>query len=552
MTTATLLLPATVAAPLLLLAACAVPAARRHVPGLLWLAPLPGLAAALLAAGARPLVLDEARLRFTLALDLPAALLLGPCALLWCAAGVYARAYLGAKPGAERFAAWWLVTLFGSLGVFVAGDLVTFYCAFAAVSLAAYGLIVHDGTARARRAGAVTLLLAVVGEVCLLLGFALLAEAIPGQSLAIADAVAALPGAPSRAVTVALLVLGFGLKAGLVPLHVWLPLAHPAAPAPASAVLSGAIVKAGVIGLLRFLPPVEGAPLAEWGVVLAAVGFLTAFWGVGCGVTQANPKTVLAYSTVSQMGVVAATLGMGLLVGDAGISTIVAFYAAHHVLAKGALFLAAGVAAAGITQGRRRLWPVLLLPALVLALGVGGLPPTGGALAKAATKTLLGSGLAGTLAFLSAAGSTLLMLHFVRRLAATATSVPAARARPGLLLPWLGLAAAAVAVPWALYARLGLGDPLSVLAGDALWSALLPVLLGAAGFLALRRWGGRLPVVPEGDVLALALPAARAASLLGAAVGRVEAALRAWPLSGLVPLVLAAAFAAALLASFPP
>ena len=87
---------------------------------------------------------------------------------------------------------------------------------------------------------------------------------------------------------------------GLVPLHVWLPLAHPAAPMPASAVLSGAIIKAGVIGLIRFLP-FDGA-LPDWGAVLTAVGLLTAFYGVAVGITQANPKTVLAYSSVSQMG----------------------------------------------------------------------------------------------------------------------------------------------------------------------------------------------------------------------------------------------------------
>jgi formate hydrogenlyase subunit 3/multisubunit Na+/H+ antiporter MnhD subunit len=248
------LLVATVAAPLGLLAACLSEAARRRMPGLLWLAPLPGLAAALLAADGPPLVLDEARLRFTLALDAPAALLLGVAALLWSAAGAYAFGYLGAKPGAGRFAVWWLLTLSGSLGVFIAGDLGTFYLAFAAVSLAACGLVVHDRTDRARRAGGIYLLLAVLGEVCLLLAFALLADATPGPSIAIADVVAALPGAPSRGLMVALLVAGFGLKAGLVPLHVWLPLAHPVAPMPASAVLSGAIIKAGVIGLVRFLP----------------------------------------------------------------------------------------------------------------------------------------------------------------------------------------------------------------------------------------------------------------------------------------------------------
>lgn len=551
MTASHLLLLATVAGPVGLLLACLSARARPLVPRLLWLAPLPGLAAALLAAGAPPLVLDAARLRLTLGLDAPAALLLGVAALLWSAAGGYAQAYLGGKPGAGRFAAWWLVTQAGSLGVFVAGDLLTFYLAFAAVSLAAYGLIVHEGTRRARRAGAITLLLAVLGEIALLLGFALLAHATPGESLAIADAVAALPAAPSRGLTVALLVAGFGLKAGLVPLHVWLPLAHPAAPMPASAVLSGAIVKAGVIGLLRFLP-LEGAPLPEWGTALAALGLLTAFWGVACGVTQANPKTVLAYSTVSQMGVVAAALGMGLRLGDAGTPMAVAFYAAHHVLAKGALFLAVGVAAvAGLRRGRGL--GLVLLPAIVLALGFGGLPPTGGALAKAAVKDELGAGLVGALSTLSAAGSTLLMLHFIGRLMATAPARAAgeARAPAGLLLPWLGLAAAAVVLPWALYGRAGLGDPLETLGGAAFRSATWPVLAGATLALVLRRPEIRLPRVPEGDLLLPAMRALAATPSAAAAIERAEAAQRAWPAAGLALLAVGAALGIALLAEGP-
>jgi L-aminopeptidase/D-esterase-like protein len=141
-----------------------------------------------------------------------------------------------------------------------------------------------------------------------------LAVNIPGQSLAISDAVAALPDSPMRDVTILLLLLGFGLKAGLVPLHVWLPLAHPAAPMPASAVLSGAIIKAGIIGLVRFLPFEAGAP--GWGIALGALGLFGAFYAVAFGVLQRNPKTILAYSSVSQMGVVMAALGFGLAAGD--------------------------------------------------------------------------------------------------------------------------------------------------------------------------------------------------------------------------------------------
>src|SRR5690606_19328303 len=141
------------------------------------------------------------------------------------------------------------------------------------------------------------LALAILSEVLLLLGFAMLAVPAPGTSLTIDHVLAAWHTAPLRDLTLGLLVAGFGLKMGLLPLHVWLPIAHPAAPMPASAVLSGAIVKAGVIGMIRFLPD---DVLPGWGGMLLALGFATAFYGVAVGVTQRNPKTVLAYSTVSQ------------------------------------------------------------------------------------------------------------------------------------------------------------------------------------------------------------------------------------------------------------
>jgi len=538
--TAALLL-ATMLVPLGLLACCAWPWGRRMVPRLLALAPLPALAAAIWAADAPPQVLDADRLRFTLALDAPSALLLGVAALLWSAAGAYAQAYLGPKPGMARFSAWWLLTMAGSLGVFVAGDLVSFYLAFAMVSFAAYGLVIHDRTERAWSAGAVYLLLAVLGEVCLLLGFALLAVATPGDSIAVRDVVAALPASPWRVATAVFLVAGFGLKAGLVPLHVWLPLAHPAAPMPASAVLSGAIVKAGIIGLIRFLPYDGSFPLL--GEVLVAMGLFTAFYGVLVGITQANPKTVLAYSSVSQMGVVMAALGAGMAAGQGAASMDAAFYAAHHVLAKGALFLGVGVAYA---TGRRR-FALVLGPVLLLVLSFGGFPLTGGWLAKAAVKDQLGEGILGVLSALSAAGTTLLMLHFARRLAAGAAEREAAWPAPGMVLPWIGMTIAALAVPWLLFEPLGVGSLAEALAGGAVWKAAWPVLLGAALALPLPRLGP-LPRVPEGDVLVLAERGFRAAAgPAGRAADRLEAVLGAWPQAGLALLALVLGFGLAMM-----
>jgi formate hydrogenlyase subunit 3/multisubunit Na+/H+ antiporter MnhD subunit len=504
------------------------------MPAWLWVAPLPGLGAALLAHGAPPLVVD-ARLHITLGLDAASATLLGVAALLWVAAGVQVRTALRDDPNAGRFAEWWLLTLAGSLGVFLAGDLLTFYIAYSMVSLAAWGLVVHDDTACARRAGAIYLGFAVVGEICLLLAFALLAAETPGDSVAIREVVAALPTAPGHAITMALLVAGFGMKIGLVPMHVWMPLAYSAAPYPAAAALSGAGVKAGVIGLIRFLPFAFGSP--GWGGVLAAAGLLSAFYGVAVGITQRNPKTVLAYSSVSQMGFLATVLGMGLAAGDQGAVSGASFYAAHHVLVKGGLFLALGAAAA---IGARGPWPVLA-PAALVAIGLAGLPPTGGALAKLAVKDALGSGVAGALAALSAAGTTLLMLHFLRLLAAPEPRHRTTSAPASLAGSWLAIALAAVAVPWAL--RGAADDPF---APAALASLLWPIAMGAVLAVGLHRFGDRLPRLPEGDVVVVGAPAMRIARVWGAALERADAQLQRWPVAGVSLLALAIALGAAL------
>ena len=175
--------------------------------------------------------------------------------------------------------------------MFVAGDLVSLYAMLAMLTLGASGLVIHDETAQAWRSGSIYLVLALLAESVLLVGLVMLAGEIPGDSLSLRDAAAALVDSPHRDLILALLVAGFGTKAGLVPMHLWMPLAHAAAPVPASSVLSGAVVKVGIIGLIRFLPLSEALP--DWGLVLTAAGFVTAFYAVAIGLTQRHPKAVL-------------------------------------------------------------------------------------------------------------------------------------------------------------------------------------------------------------------------------------------------------------------
>jgi formate hydrogenlyase subunit 3/multisubunit Na+/H+ antiporter MnhD subunit len=252
------------------------------------------------------------------------------------------------------------------------------------------------------------------------------------------------------------------------------------------------------------------------------------------GLTQRNPKTILAYSSVSQMGVVAAVFGMGLTLGLAETPIHAAFYALHHMLAKGALFLGVGLALASGPAGRALVLPL----ALLLALGFGGLPPTGGALAKAAVKPELGIGLAAMAGMLSAFGSTALMLHFVQRLRAAMLEAPAAKLHWGLGGPWLVLALAALVLPWAVYGVVTSKAP------EDLWSitTIAPVLAGAVFALLWTRIFPRVPEVPPGDILVFA----ERGSLLRDAAARMvvglENATRPWPVAGIALMLLILAF----------
>lgn len=467
--------------------------ARSVLFDLLPLVPVPALAVALLGIRGEMAQLPELLLGIRLVLDETGAVFLGFICLLWVLAGAYARAYLPGRTRDTAFPGFWYATLAGNLGVCIAADVVTFYALFSLLSLAAYGLVVHDGTTRAFRAGRVYLVLAVIGEMGLVFGLMLAAQAAGG--LEIDAARAALANAPQRDLTIALLVVGFGVKAGLVPLHVWLPLAHPIAPTPASAVLSGAIVKAGILGLMRFLP--LEAILLDWGHVLAFAGLVTAYYGVLIGLTQTDPKTILAYSTLSQMGIVVAVLGAALALRPDDTLDAAALYATNHGLAKGALFLSVGVVAA---SGRLH-WSVML-PTAVAAGAIAGLPLTGGALAKLAIKGSVGSGVISDLVSWSAVGTTLLLLRFLYVLAANGDDDRARRPASGLVWPWAAAVLAALVLPWALFLTRTSQPIAEALDLGNLWSGAWPVALGMVIAVAAMTYPRRvLPAIPEGDIV---------------------------------------------------
>jgi formate hydrogenlyase subunit 3/multisubunit Na+/H+ antiporter MnhD subunit len=530
------LLVAALAAPLVVLAIFLAPGLRSVARAITPLAAAPALVAAALAIGGAPFGADLPALRMSLSLDQPGGLLLLAAALVWLVVSVFASREGEGKPNADRFAVSWLLTMAGSLGVFIAADLLTFYLAYALVSIPAYYLVAHDENSASRRAGGVYLAFALLGEAVLLIAFVMLAAAEPSGSVQIRDVVAALPASPWRDAAFALIIVGFGMKIALAPLHSWMPLSYTAAPIPAAAVLSGAAVKAGVIGLIRFLP--LGAAFPGWGEALAWLGFISAFYGVAIGVTQGDPKTMLAYSSISQMGVIAAALGMALTSGEQGAATEVAFYAANHVLVKAALFLTVGVVAT--LDGRAR--TLALIVAALLGLSLAGLPLTGGSLAKLAVKDLFGDGAAGVVAQLSAAATTALMLLFVTRLARSPQD-ERAEASFRLRWAWLTVAVASVLVPWLMFPAVG--DPADALALDKLADAIWPMLIGAALAAGLWAAGDRLPRIPAGDIIVAEEAAFHGLAPLGPAFERADRDIRQWPAAGLALLVIVLALAAA-------
>jgi len=523
--------------PLVLFGICLLPGAGSRFTPWLVTAPLPAVFAAVFSDGVFLTLSPSAAMPLTLAVDAPGAVLLGVSALLWAAAAAGLPRKLAKSGHRTRFTVCWLLTLTGNLGVFLAADVLGFFVFYALASLPAYGLVIHEESAAAKKAGVVYLGFALLGEALLLMGLVLLVLNPSGGGFGISGAVAALPDSPWMVPTLVLLVAAFALKIGLVPAHGWLPLAHTVAPAPASAVLSGAILNAGVLGLIRFVP--FGVEMSG-GIWLVALGFAGAFFGVAAGLVRSHPKAVLAYSSVSQMGFIAAVCGMAMLSGSATVLLPLAFYAAHHTLVKGGLFLSAGWMENSRT--RRVAWWMAVV--VVVGLGLGGLPMTGGWLAKAAVKDFFGDGWTMWLATASSAATSALMMSFGFRLLQKRRTAAEGGGDPALGAAWLLIAASAVAVPWAMHAQLAGVDLQKALTGTDLWKATWPVGLGAmlGGCIGWRTrpkdaTGNRFRQA-AGDWIAAAVRGA------GASIQSGEGFLRRWTVSGvfLVYLVVALAF----------
>jgi formate hydrogenlyase subunit 3/multisubunit Na+/H+ antiporter MnhD subunit len=314
--------------------------------------------------------------------------------LVAAAATVFGVTYLAPERGHRGVASahvTFAVFVAAMVGVFTARAAVLFLLAWEVMALSAYLLIVfeHEG-AEVRRAGLLYFILTHVGTGALILMFLLWGRAAP--DLSFSSLAAAAPGLAWAGGFVLLLALiGFGIKAGVVPVHFWLPGAHAAAPSHVSALLSGVMLKTGIYGLLRVLTLV-GAPPAWWGWVVLLLGLASAVLGVLWALAQHDLKLVLAYSSVENIGIILLGLGLGTL----GIAyhqpalallgfTGALLHSLNHALFKSLLFLGAGavVRATGTREidrlgGLARVMPRTAAAFLVGSLAIVGLPPLNG------------------------------------------------------------------------------------------------------------------------------------------------------------------------------
>ena len=323
---------------------------------------------------------------FTIGLDPLSSFFLLCVFLVGGLAALYGYGYVKNHPEILKTVLVWFPILLLSMAlVVVSSDAMTFLLAWELMTLSSFLLVTADGE-RTSKPGLVYLLASQLGVVALFAMFAILATG--AGSLHFDDMRSA--GQPAIAGVVFLLgLLGFGTKAGFWPVHVWLPLAHPAAPSQVSAVMSGVMIKLGIYGLLRMLTFL-GTPNYWWGVVLIMIGTMSGMGGIIQAMAQDDLKRILAYSSVENLGIVALGLGLGVL-GLSANNNIVAtlgfagalLHVLNHGLYKGLLFQSAGVILGSVkdlnqTGGLIRQMPVTGYVFLTGSAAITGVPTLNG------------------------------------------------------------------------------------------------------------------------------------------------------------------------------
>lgn len=319
-------------------------------------------------------------------------------AFMWFMTTLFSREYFGHYRNRNRYYLFLLLTLGATEGVFFSADFFTTFVFFEIMSFTSYVWVVHDEKPESLRAGATYLAVAVMGGLVMLMGIFLLFDLTGTLNFAELSGcydkyvLTTSSGIPEKKIWAAglCLLFGFGAKAGAFPLHIWLPKAHPVAPAPASALLSGILTKAGMYGIL-ILTAYIFFQNAAWGGMILILGVFTMVIGALLALFSVDLKRTLACSSVSQIGFILVGVGMAGLLGKENAVALRGslLHMVNHSLIKLVLFMAAGVVFMNVhkldlneIRGFGRKKPLLNVIFLIGALGIGGIPLFNGYVSK--------------------------------------------------------------------------------------------------------------------------------------------------------------------------
>ncbi len=340
---------------------------------------------------------------------------------IWFLTTIFSREYFSDERNRNRYYLFMLLTEGATMGVFLSMDLFTTLVFFEVMSMTSYVLVVHDETKEALRAGQTYLAVAVLGGLVTLMGLFMLYQKAGTLDMDTLQQSIGMLSDKSEYYGIGVLVLfGFAAKAGLFPLHIWLPNTYTYAPAPASALLSCLLTKTGVFGIM-----VITAKLflhdAAWGHFMLLLGMITMLMGAALAVFSVNLKRTLACSSMSQIGFIMVGVAMQGILGEhnalAAAGTLLHFI--NHSLLKLALFLSAGVVFMNLKaldlneiKGYGRDKRLLQFAFLMALLGIGGIPLWNGYISK----TLLHESIVEYIHILEAAGQSVMLMKTVEYL----------------------------------------------------------------------------------------------------------------------------------------
>ena len=313
--------------------------------------------------------------------------------VMWLATSLLSREYFAEHyRNRNRYYFFFLMTLGATVGVFLSADLFTTFIFFEIMSFTSYTWVAHDETPGALRAAETYLAVAVIGGMVMLMGLLLLYRLLGTVRIdELYEAAKACPNKGTLWAASICILLGFGAKAGMFPLHIWLPKAHPVAPAPASALLSGILTKTGIYGIIVVSCEVFRSN-PDWGRLVLILGLITMVGGAVLAVFSVNLKRTLACSSMSQIGFILTGIAMTCLLGEeenALAARGALLYMLNHSLFKLILFMAAGVVYMNLhkldlndVRGFGRGKPILHFAFLMGALGLMGFPYLSGYVSK--------------------------------------------------------------------------------------------------------------------------------------------------------------------------